>query len=136
PHRLSRRRCARAVGEPPEARRPARGEPRLPRPRLQRDTARDHRPRAAHQPLSPLRRRGRLRRAAHRQAAPPSHARGALTPSLDRVHTDERKDIVQLLLAHGWNATSFQLLEPGYLYYRTPVGAVAYRDTGKTWVAA
>jgi phosphatidylglycerol lysyltransferase len=37
----------------------------------------------------------------------------------------------------GWNATSFQVLEPGYAYFFPDDDAcVAYVDTGRAWVAA
>jgi phosphatidylglycerol lysyltransferase len=45
-------------------------------------------------------------------------------------------DIRELVLRWGWNATSFQLLEPGYHYLRSRGGVVAYVDTGEAWVAA
>jgi phosphatidylglycerol lysyltransferase len=44
---------------------------------------------------------------------------------------------------HGWNATSFQILEPGFRYWLDDAergaparGLVAYVDTGRAWVAA
>jgi phosphatidylglycerol lysyltransferase len=40
------------------------------------------------------------------------------------------------LLEHGWNATSFQTLEPGLAYFSEERGFVAYFDTGSAWVAA
>ncbi len=42
-----------------------------------------------------------------------------------------------MLRQHGWNATSFQILEPGFLYwFDGPETCVAYIDTGRAWVAA
>jgi phosphatidylglycerol lysyltransferase len=41
-----------------------------------------------------------------------------------------------LLRRHGWNATSFQILEPGFRYWFEPEVCVAYIDTGGAWVAA
>ena len=51
-----------------------------------------------------------------------------------------------LLRRHGWNATSFQILEPGFLYWfdgqrddhegGDDEACVAYLDTGQAWVAA
>ena len=42
-----------------------------------------------------------------------------------------------LLRRHGWNATSFQLREPGFLYFWPDDEAcVGYFDTGGAWVAA
>lgn len=48
---------------------------------------------------------------------------------------DPRGRVLELLRAHGWNATSFQCLEPGFRYFQHPHGAVAYVDTGSAWVA-
>jgi phosphatidylglycerol lysyltransferase len=41
-----------------------------------------------------------------------------------------------LLRQHGWNATSFQVLEPGFEYWFAADACVAYVDTGRAWVAA
>ena len=50
---------------------------------------------------------------------------------------DERAAVLALVRRHGWNATSFQVLEPGYRYFFVGNDAcVAYVDTGKAWVAA
>ncbi len=50
---------------------------------------------------------------------------------------DERATVLALVQRHGWNATSFQVLEPGYRYLFVGNDAcVAYVDTGKAWVAA
>jgi len=49
---------------------------------------------------------------------------------------DERARVLELLRAFGWNATSFQMLEPGLRYWFAPAGCVAYVDTGRAWVAA
>lgn len=49
----------------------------------------------------------------------------------------ERARVLALLKTHGWNATSFQTLEPGFLYwFDREEGCVAYVDTGRAWVAA
>ncbi len=49
----------------------------------------------------------------------------------------ERARVLELLRAHGWNATSFQILEPGFQYYFDGDDAVVgYVDTGSAWVAA
>jgi phosphatidylglycerol lysyltransferase len=49
----------------------------------------------------------------------------------------ERARALALLRRHGWNATSFQILEPGFSYWFDGDDAcVAYRDTGGAWVAA
>jgi phosphatidylglycerol lysyltransferase len=60
---------------------------------------------------------------------PPPPPRDAA--ALDR---DRARD---LLRRHGWNATSFQILEPGFSYWFDGDDAcVAYLDTGSAWVAA
>lgn len=49
----------------------------------------------------------------------------------------EHARVLALLKRHGWNATSFQVLEPGYSYWFDGEDAcVAYVDTGKAWVVA
>jgi phosphatidylglycerol lysyltransferase len=48
----------------------------------------------------------------------------------------ERARVLELLRTFGWNATSFQILEPGLRYWFEPDGCVAYVDTGRAWVAA
>lgn len=49
----------------------------------------------------------------------------------------ERARALALLRLHGWNTTSFQLLEPGTQYFFDPAGEgfVGYIDTGSAWVA-
>jgi phosphatidylglycerol lysyltransferase len=54
-----------------------------------------------------------------------------------------RKRALDLLKRHGWNATSFQILEPGFRYWfaSAPPGedggaCVGYVDTGDAWIAA
>lgn len=51
---------------------------------------------------------------------------------------EERARVLQLLKQHGWNATSFQVLEPGFRYWfdEAREACVAYVDTGGAWVAA
>src|SRR5215468_4798789 len=51
---------------------------------------------------------------------------------------DERPRVLALLQRHGWNATSFQILEPGFRYWFDGGGdaCVGYVDTGQAWVAA
>ena len=44
--------------------------------------------------------------------------------------------VLDLLRQHGWNATSFQVLEPGFEYWFDADACVAYVDTGRAWVAA
>jgi phosphatidylglycerol lysyltransferase len=44
--------------------------------------------------------------------------------------------VLELLRQHGWNATSFQVLEPGFSYWFAADACVAYFDTGRAWVAA
>ncbi len=49
----------------------------------------------------------------------------------------ERRRVLAVLRRHGWNATSFQVLEPGFHYWFADEDAcVAYVDTGRAWVAA
>jgi phosphatidylglycerol lysyltransferase len=58
---------------------------------------------------------------------------GAPPPAPD----GERARALALLRRHGWNATSFQILEPGFSYWFDGDDAcVAYLDTGGAWVAA
>jgi len=48
----------------------------------------------------------------------------------------ERERVLALLRRHGSQATSFQVLEPGYQYFfHGEEGCVAYTDTGRAWVA-
>ena len=50
---------------------------------------------------------------------------------------DGRRRVLALLERHGWNATSFQILEPGFRYWFDGDDAcVGYVDTGRAWVAA
>jgi len=50
---------------------------------------------------------------------------------------DERARVLGLVQRFGWNATSFQVLEPGYRYFFADGAAgVAFVDTGSAWVAA
>jgi phosphatidylglycerol lysyltransferase len=45
--------------------------------------------------------------------------------------------VLALLSRHGWNATSFQILETGFRYwFDGDRGCVAYVDTGSAWVVA
>jgi phosphatidylglycerol lysyltransferase len=54
----------------------------------------------------------------------------------DQVQGDEAQ-VLAALQRHGWNATSFQALEPEFRHWFTPDGrCVAYVDTGRAWVAA
>jgi phosphatidylglycerol lysyltransferase len=48
-----------------------------------------------------------------------------------------RNRVLGLVRDHGWNATSFQVLEPGFQYwFADGDSCVAYVDTGRAWVAA
>src|SRR5216110_19935 len=50
---------------------------------------------------------------------------------------DPRERVLALLRRHGWNATSFQVLEEGFRYWFADDDAcVAYVDTRWAWVAA
>lgn len=57
---------------------------------------------------------------------------------MTREPEDERARVIALLRRHGWNATSFQILEEDFLYWFDPAGeaCVAYVDTGHAWVVA
>ena len=50
----------------------------------------------------------------------------------------ERARVLSLLRRHGWNSTSFQILEPGFRYWFSGEddACVGYVDTGSSWVAA
>ncbi|HET9625472.1 MAG TPA: phosphatidylglycerol lysyltransferase domain-containing protein [Kofleriaceae bacterium] len=49
----------------------------------------------------------------------------------------DRERVLGLLKRHGWNSTSFQILEPGFRYWFDGDDAcVGYVDTGAAWVAA
>jgi hypothetical protein len=50
----------------------------------------------------------------------------------------ERARVLELLRRHGWNATSFQVLEEGFAYAFDDAAdaCVAYVDTGRAWVVA
>jgi len=49
----------------------------------------------------------------------------------------DRVRVLALLKRHGWNSTSFQILEPGFRYFFDGDDAcVGYVDTGRAWVAA
>jgi phosphatidylglycerol lysyltransferase len=50
---------------------------------------------------------------------------------------NDRARALALLRRHGWNATSFQILEPGFSYwFEGDDACVAFLDTGGAWVAA
>ena len=50
---------------------------------------------------------------------------------------ETRARVLSLLKRHGWNSTSFQVVEPGFDYWFDGEDAcVAYVDTGGAWVAA
>lgn len=52
-------------------------------------------------------------------------------------HDAVRTRVLALLVRHGWNSTSFQILEPGFRYWFDGDDAcVGYVDTGSAWVAA
>lgn len=56
----------------------------------------------------------------------------------EATRTDVRARVLDLLRTHGWNATSFQILERGFSYWfdAEADACVAYADTGRAWVAA
>src|SRR5262245_22462714 len=53
------------------------------------------------------------------------------------VPDDEGARVLGILRAHGWNATSFQILEPGFRYwFDGDDSCIGYVDTGSAWVVA
>lgn len=53
------------------------------------------------------------------------------------VEVTDRERLLDLLKRYGWNATSFQALEPEFDYwFDGDDAAVAYFDTGRAWVVA
>jgi phosphatidylglycerol lysyltransferase len=69
---------------------------------------------------------------------------GPLSSLAAKASDGDRQRALALLRRHGWNATSFQILEPGFLYWfddhhpgdGESAACVAYLDTGRAWVAA
>jgi phosphatidylglycerol lysyltransferase len=66
-----------------------------------------------------------------------------MLPAVSRPPSDAadlagaRTRVLGLLRRHGWNATSFQILEDGFSYwFEGDEACVAYVDTGRAWVAA
>ena len=58
-------------------------------------------------------------------------------PRDDSKHQSQRQQALRLLRRHGWNATSFQILQDHFKYWFSGHRAcVAYVDTGKAWVVA
>jgi phosphatidylglycerol lysyltransferase len=61
----------------------------------------------------------------------------AQPPGAPCVEPDERMRVLALLRRFGWNATSFQAIEPGFRYhFDSDDACVAYVETGHAWVAA
>jgi len=61
----------------------------------------------------------------------------AVTDGGDGGDGGDRLRVLALLKRHGWNSTSFQILEPGFRYWFDGDDAcVGYVDTGRAWVAA
>jgi len=52
------------------------------------------------------------------------------------MDSDDSARALALLRRHGWNATSFQILEPGIRTWFDGDAVVGYVDTGSAWVAA
>lgn len=72
--------------------------------------------------------------------APPGAGSDAVFPA-DEAPSAERLRVLALLKRHGWNATSFQILERGFRYWFDTSDAgdeacIGYVDTGRAWVAA
>lgn len=60
---------------------------------------------------------------------------GAAIEGEDPALLHDRRRVLALLRRHGRNATSFQVLEPGFRYWFDDEDAcVAYVDTGRAWV--
>jgi phosphatidylglycerol lysyltransferase len=56
---------------------------------------------------------------------------------VQRDASGDRLRVLELLRQNGWNATSFQILEPGFQYlFIEDYAVVGYVDTGSAWVAA
>lgn len=53
----------------------------------------------------------------------------------DAAAAADRDRVLALLVRHGWNAASFQLLAPSHSYWFTDDAVVGYVDTGGAWVA-
>jgi len=70
-----------------------------------------------------------------RGSAEDSPAAGADDP-VRGAPLDDRPRVLELLKRHGWNATSFQILEPGFRYWFDDDACVGYVDTGRAWVVA
>lgn len=68
------------------------------------------------------------------EARPPN---GARPSSAQQGDSSEKRRVLAILKRHGWNSTSFQVLEPGLHYFFDGDDAcVAYADTGRAWVVA
>ncbi len=53
------------------------------------------------------------------------------------MHSPESLRILALLKRHGWNSTSFQVLEPGFRYwFQGQDACIAYVEAGSAWVVA
>jgi phosphatidylglycerol lysyltransferase len=66
----------------------------------------------------------------------PSGPTDRIASPIPEAYADKSRALA-LLRQHGWNATSFQILEPGFRYWFDGSDAcVAYIDTGRAWVAA
>ncbi|WP_373047635.1 phosphatidylglycerol lysyltransferase domain-containing protein [Vulgatibacter sp.] len=58
-------------------------------------------------------------------------------PPAERLRARQQARVLGLLRRYGWNATSFQVLEPGLRYWFCGAdAAVAYVDTGRAFVVA
>lgn len=66
----------------------------------------------------------------------PHDAMTTLDRMTESALNPERAQVLRLVERHGWNATAFQTLEPGYSYAFYGSSCVAYVDTGAAWVVA
>jgi phosphatidylglycerol lysyltransferase len=56
--------------------------------------------------------------------------------ALEHDDNDTLARVLEVVRRHGWNATSFQALEPGYSYFFRGDGCVAYVETARARVVA
>src|SRR5579884_498899 len=67
----------------------------------------------------------------------PSGPTEEIASGMPQVYAGDQTRALAVLREHGWNATSFQILEPGFRYwFESGDVCVAYIDTGRAWVAA
>src|SRR5690606_39759473 len=73
------------------------------------------------------------RRCSHRKSCRLRYVQRAVSPE----EVEIRRRVLGLIQRHGYNSTSFQILEPGFRYWVDGDDAcVGYVDTGAAWVVA